>query len=128
MFLVEDYDFWMRASERFHFAHLNEILYEIRYHGASLTNNNYAKTRFLSEDAFDRDFPGMQKWLSKPWKIRGHLRLIATGLSQKKWGRVMKHSVSAFATAPVLTLKEMALKLNRGLQKRGAAQTRKQGL
>lgn len=35
-FLVEDYDFWLRAYRKFRFAYIPEILYEIRFHGNNL--------------------------------------------------------------------------------------------
>jgi len=37
MFLVEDYDYWLRIAKRFRVAHLSECLYEYRRHGASLS-------------------------------------------------------------------------------------------
>lgn len=116
-FLVEDYDFWMRATQSFKFIHLNDILYEIRYHEGSLTENNKNKMYYLSEDIFDRDFTEMQKWLPQEWKIRGHLRLIKTGIEQKKWPRVYHHILKALTEAPILTLKESALKFGRGISK-----------
>ena len=36
-FLVEDYDFWLRAYWKFRFMHLDENLYYYRMHGSSLT-------------------------------------------------------------------------------------------
>ena len=35
-FLVEDYDFWLRAYRQFRFAYIPDILYEIRFHGDNL--------------------------------------------------------------------------------------------
>lgn len=37
LFLVEDYDFWLRASFQFKMVHLNENLYKYRIHNNSLT-------------------------------------------------------------------------------------------
>ena len=37
MFLVEDYEYWIRISEQFKIGHLNENLYTYRMHGSSLT-------------------------------------------------------------------------------------------
>lgn len=116
-FLVEDYDFWMRASQKFQFHHLAETLYEVRYHGASLTENNWNKMSFLSEDVFERDFPGMQTWLPPVWTVRGHLRLVRTGLSQGKWSRAVNHAWLALRTSPLLAAQESMLKLRRGLAK-----------
>lgn len=39
-FLVEDYDFWLRAYKKFRFKFIPEILYEIRFH-----DNNLGHTR-----------------------------------------------------------------------------------
>lgn len=38
LFLLEDYDFWLRASIKFKFHHLNESLYQYRLHSDSLTS------------------------------------------------------------------------------------------
>jgi len=37
LFLVEDYDFWLRASFQFTIVHLNKNLYQYRIHDSSLT-------------------------------------------------------------------------------------------
>lgn len=37
LFLLEDYDFWLRASHTFKYRHLNENLYQYRLHPNSLT-------------------------------------------------------------------------------------------
>lgn len=42
-FLVEDYDFWLRAASLFKFYPLNEDLYLYRKHGNSLTENYNSK-------------------------------------------------------------------------------------
>ncbi|WP_166963661.1 glycosyltransferase family 2 protein [Yeosuana marina] len=39
LFLLEDYDFWLRASIKFNFHHLEENLYQYRLHTDSLTSN-----------------------------------------------------------------------------------------
>ncbi len=38
LFLLEDYDFWLRASLKFNFFHLKESLYKYRLHHNSLTS------------------------------------------------------------------------------------------
>lgn len=42
-FLVEDYDFWLRAYQQFKFRHINENLYEYRIHDGSLTKTRVEK-------------------------------------------------------------------------------------
>ncbi len=39
LFLVEDYDFWLRASLKFSITHLDANLYQYRIHSTSLTND-----------------------------------------------------------------------------------------
>ncbi|MDC9723071.1 MAG: glycosyltransferase [Urechidicola sp.] len=41
LFLLEDYDFWLRASIRFKFFHVNDNLYQYRLHESSLTHKVY---------------------------------------------------------------------------------------
>lgn len=38
LFLVEDYDFWIRAFRSFRFCHIKKTLYHYRIHDASLTS------------------------------------------------------------------------------------------
>jgi glycosyltransferase involved in cell wall biosynthesis len=38
LFLVEDYDFWLRAFMKFDFYHINKTLYKYRVHESSLTS------------------------------------------------------------------------------------------
>ena len=50
LFLVEDYDFWLRASKYFKFSHIQEELYYYRIHNKSLTSsisfNSYKGTLY----------------------------------------------------------------------------------
>ncbi len=39
LYLLEDYDFWLRASLKFKFFHLNKNIYQYRLHSSSLTAN-----------------------------------------------------------------------------------------
>ncbi|AOT09721.1 glycosyltransferase family 2 protein [Pseudoalteromonas luteoviolacea] len=62
LFLVEDYEYWLRISVNYPVLHLQELLYEYRFHEGSLTSqrrtqilkatnlmiNNYLKTEMLS--------------------------------------------------------------------------------
>ncbi len=44
MYLVEDYDYWLRIVKRFRMVKISEKLYFYRVHGASLTANNSRQT------------------------------------------------------------------------------------
>lgn len=43
LFLVEDYDYWLRIAKRYPVAHLPRCLYEYRNHGGSLTQTRAEK-------------------------------------------------------------------------------------
>ncbi|TNJ45766.1 glycosyltransferase [Tamlana fucoidanivorans] len=48
LFLLEDYEFWLRASMQFKFIHVKEVLYEYRLHEKSLTANIQQKNKAKS--------------------------------------------------------------------------------
>jgi len=47
LFLVEDYDFWIRASKYFRFEKVDEPLYYYQSHGMSLTSQHQEKIRTM---------------------------------------------------------------------------------
>lgn len=47
-FLVEDYDFWLRAYEKYQFYYLPKILYSYRYHESSLTSRRWRDIKLRS--------------------------------------------------------------------------------
>jgi len=47
LYLLEDYDFWLRASLKFKFYHLKENLYQYRLHSTSLTSE-IQNNRFIN--------------------------------------------------------------------------------
>ena len=59
LFLVEDYDFWLRAAARFRFAFVDRPLYDYRQHGGSLTAQRAAQIRLGVERCLARDLPGL---------------------------------------------------------------------
>lgn len=62
LFLLEDYDFWMRAwLGGFRFQHLNETLYLYRRHGNSLSNAFVQRVSFLKLNYILRMLPAYVK-------------------------------------------------------------------
>ena len=57
LFGVEDYDFWLRAAQRFRFLALHEDLYLYRKHGGSLTNQRAERIQALTADVVRRAIP-----------------------------------------------------------------------
>lgn len=44
-FLVEDYDFWLRAYKKYKFSFIPNVLYQIRFHDSTLGVLNYEKVK-----------------------------------------------------------------------------------
>lgn len=62
LFLLEDYDFWVRAwLNGFRYAHLDEVLYEYRRHGNSLSNSFIQRVSFLKLSYILKMFPAYAK-------------------------------------------------------------------
>ena len=53
LFLVEDYDFWLRALKYFTFSHIKEELYYYRIHKESLTNS--ISTSLLRKELYGKN-------------------------------------------------------------------------
>ena len=59
LFLAEDYDFWLRASVRFRFAPLHEVLYRYREHAGSLTAQRGRESCLAAVRALLRHLPAL---------------------------------------------------------------------
>jgi len=77
LFLVEDYDFWLRASLHFRLSPLHEDLYTLRQHGSSLTNTRMAEIRKKHEKLLCEYLPRLH-WISKKERALGFLMLAQT--------------------------------------------------
>ncbi|MBP3505375.1 MAG: glycosyltransferase [Lachnospiraceae bacterium] len=58
LFLVEDYEYWLRIAKRYKIGHIDEFLYDYRFHGKSLSFSKmkevghkvaYLKTEYISD-------------------------------------------------------------------------------
>ena len=76
MFLAEDYDFWLRASNDFQFEPLHEPLYFYRSHNGTLSSRKTRGIAFASENTLKRWLP-TATWLSRETRVRAYVR----------WGR-----------------------------------------
>ncbi|GAB1855735.1 glycosyltransferase [Flavobacteriaceae bacterium MHTCC 0001] len=82
LFLLEDYDFWLRASIKHKFYHLNKVLYKYRLHSDSLTSNIYSN-QFV-KDNHQKAVVKMFKKISNQllWKTETLDFLVANFLNQ----------------------------------------------
>jgi hypothetical protein len=77
LFLVEDYDFWLRASTQFRFMFLERALYLYRQHGHSLTGTQLQRIRIAKEECLARNLPRMT-WMNQSLRERAQQALVAT--------------------------------------------------
>jgi glycosyltransferase involved in cell wall biosynthesis len=75
MFLVEDYDFWLRASCSFRLQWLRKDLYIYRNHGGSLTATKQRQVRSMHEKCLMRNLPQM-RWMNESLRTRAYRHLI----------------------------------------------------
>lgn len=54
-FLVEDYDFWLRAKGRHKFVYLPEVLYQYRVHGESLSGQRKLTIKKMTIELWERE-------------------------------------------------------------------------
>jgi len=87
LFLAEDYDYWLRAYNRFQFHHLSQNLYLYRLHAASLSQTEPEATKLAVRHM-------MEQYLAQPlWEGRSralaYLRLARDAASLKqRWKAV----------------------------------------
>lgn len=100
LFGVEDYDFWLRAAQRFRFVELHEDLYRYRKHGGSLTSQRAAQIQALTAQIVERAIPA-----SLPAKQRSEILLGLALKSHRRWRFDLV--LRAFAAHPVPVLAQL---------------------
>jgi hypothetical protein len=79
--LVEDYDFWLRASVEFRLARLEKDLYLYRWHPQSLTLRHCRWVQLAFERCLARNLPRMT-WLPHGVRARAYQELVYPALSR----------------------------------------------
>lgn len=80
LFGVEDYDFWLRAAQRFGFVALHEDLYLYRKHGGSLTSQRADRIQALTAEIVERAMPA-----ALPAGERSEILLGLALKSRRRW-------------------------------------------
>ncbi|MDR6833583.1 MULTISPECIES: glycosyltransferase [unclassified Sphingopyxis] len=80
LFGVEDYDFWLRAAQRFTFVALHEDLYLYRKHGGSLTSQRAEQIQALTAKVVERALPA-----ALPARSRSEILLGLALRSSRRW-------------------------------------------
>lgn len=114
LFGVEDYDFWLRAAQRFAFVTLHEDLYVYRKHGGSLTSRRSDQIQALTAEIVERALPG-----TLPARSRSEILLGLALRSQRRWrfdlvGRALRaHPAPVIARLPALARWSLVVARNR---------------
>ncbi len=97
--LVEDYDFWLRASACFKFQPLHKDLYIYRSHQNSLTESYKERILYLTNQAIERNLPNLH-WMSKTMHAKLHLRLAKTAHGQSNKSKERQHLIQVLRYSP----------------------------
>jgi glycosyltransferase involved in cell wall biosynthesis len=114
LFGVEDYDFWLRAVQRFTFVALHEDLYLYRKHGGSLTNQRAEQIQALTVQIVERALPD-----TLPARSRAEILVGLALHSQRRWrldlvGRALRaHPAPVVARLPALAHWSLVVARNR---------------
>jgi glycosyltransferase involved in cell wall biosynthesis len=89
-FLVEDYDFWLRAAARFRIAPLHRDLYQFRFHSSSLTETRRAEVLRLLRETLTEHLPALT-WLTPEARGRAEAWLRALPELEPAISRAEQH-------------------------------------
>jgi glycosyltransferase involved in cell wall biosynthesis len=101
-FLVEDYDFWLRASARFRLALLDDDLYLYRRHGGSLTATRLAAITAAHESCLLDHLPRLP-WLTQEQRHDVFDHLLRAALARDDRPAARRIFATAHSTGSVVS-------------------------
>ncbi len=107
LFLVEDYDFWLRASNRFRLEPLHEDLYLYRWHETSLTTQRASQIRLRHEEILASHLPHL-KWLDKTARAAAFLRLASLAERNGRPAKRREYLIRTLQIAPAVVIRNRA--------------------
>jgi hypothetical protein len=107
LFLVEDWDYWIRIAQQFKIRALPNDLYLYRLHGESLSWTNKEKHKRVSRQMLERHLPQMD-WVSGTSKAHGYLYAARIAWSFGEPRNALRHIRRALALSPGYTLTRLA--------------------
>lgn len=118
LFLIEDYDFWLRASMHFTFLPIHEDLYQYRYHDTSLTTTRHQQVMQLREEMLMKHVPYLG-WASSTDLARGYLHISDLAAQHGRWQRALKYAGRSLIVSPAVFIRHYVRKiLPESLEKR----------
>lgn len=118
--LVEDYDFWLRASTRFRFAPLAVDLYEYRLHDRSLSTQRDDAIVRAHRDLLRDALPQMT-WVGRPAQARACVHLARTTLSHGDAAAALQDLWLGVRVSPAAVAADCARRLTVGVRRRFAS-------
>jgi glycosyltransferase involved in cell wall biosynthesis len=110
LFLVEDYDYWLRASTRFRLQPLHRDLYLYRRHGSSLTDSRTEQVMGLREQILARHLP-LLHWASGQDLAAGYIHLSDLARQRHDSRQARSYWMQAVRRAPYLTVRRSTLRM-----------------
>jgi glycosyltransferase involved in cell wall biosynthesis len=104
MFLMEDWDFWVRAAEKFKLCPIDKNLYLYRRHPSSLTATRTRTVFEMHYRLLDKHLPRM-KWIPRSKRAAAHVDLANHALTLCNRREAGKHVLRALALNPVEVLR-----------------------
>lgn len=103
LFLVEDYDFLLRAFCLFTMRRLQQPLYQFRLHESGLTSTHADQVPVMRDLAKEKNLPLLKK-KSFGLAARCHISLIDSNLSKNNSPRARYHALHAVCCSPLFAL------------------------
>jgi hypothetical protein len=103
-FLVEDYDFWLRASMHFTLRTLHEDLHLYRFHEGTLTTQEKPQVLIVREAVLSRHLPHLY-WANAVDLARGYLHLSELAAGNGSPRRALQYALIAFSKNPMVVLR-----------------------
>jgi glycosyltransferase involved in cell wall biosynthesis len=110
LFLVEDYDYWLRASTRFRLQPLHRDLYLYRRHGGSLTDSRGQQVMRLREQTLARYLPQLH-WASRQDLAVGYIHLSDLARQRHDARQACLYWLRAMRCAPFLCVRRTTIRM-----------------
>jgi hypothetical protein len=106
LFLLEDYDFWLRAAREFKLSHLRAVHYDWRVHEGSLSSSRQTEIRKLRERVMRRHLPALTA-CSRGARARGYLKLAGLAWVRKDHAQSLRDTFRAACLSPRQSLRHL---------------------
>jgi glycosyltransferase involved in cell wall biosynthesis len=105
LYLVEDYDFWMRASKLFKFGWLQRDLYLYRSHPHSLTSTRTQDIQIAGDRCLARNLPAMD-WVCSDVRTAAYRGMICRAMQRHERQTAWRYFVSWLRSDPFVLVRE----------------------